>query len=578
MNKLSRPEIYDFNAEDVEDSIVRNKNGAFATGTDRRGAWFSLVLLIIAFGGLFFVLRLVDDVFVEGLLLAPLALLSVPWLARKQVQGRHPVEKSIRAFLVLGQAYRFFVLNRFVSFCAALAAVPLVVAGPKEKLLPLRPVALVFGCAFIFFMWLVMRLDQFGLGLFLEHSETWLRLKHTLQFKKAWLPFVSSFDTVYARFVAGVVAVLGFMVFTITTMTLAAWLVSWAVVFALGFFSREIVRDDDIVEPSLHLSDLHITQPGTESIEKSLVDDRRLRHRIVKLLLATDKPVVISGDITDSGQRGEWLILLKILRTVARLKSSQRPAVILAPGNHDIFPYMDEFRPYRSSLPLTSRLVRLRKIRYLEAVLRVCPEMHVLVDGKEKALRDHLKEHAGIIDAVARKASLDVLPIDDLWASCFPMYCIVGLQAYVCIDTNRPTSNFLTSAFGTMETAQYRRLADLLQCLNSRPRLKIVMVGHHHLFTPLHSRICDLNIKHLEMLGGKNVPKLAGYAADYYLHGHRHVPFRFKLNRVAVISAESLRFPFDNEQSKCVKVLIYRIKQWVLVKRLKALLPHCGKA
>ncbi len=527
--------IYDFAKQDAEDQLPLDASGVIADTTQRRSLWHSILLVGLALVMLQTVMRSI----VGNLLLPLTAVIAYPFFYPNDYRSKKPSRNRAWDYLrLLGIAADQFAWQRFVSFCCVFCAIPLVLLGPKDRYLPLRIPLSVFATTFLALLYLDMLPSQALHGLAfvgprLAQASSDFSIVHFLS------DSLSHVHPLGCRVVLGVAAIIGLVLIHGLFLTAPSLVLATVSIWMAWPFARRMKLDLDVAPNCTHLSDLHFTKVGENPIEESDVTGDQLAQAVRDAVSDGAEALVISGDITDSGGREEWLAFLQ---AVASAREKPRVPIILAPGNHDLFPYMRSFRPPCSSIPMSSRLVRLRKIRYLAAVQRLCPEMQVQVDGRERSLDEHLASQAPLLEACARNDAADLNEIDALWDSCFPMYCVIGLHAYVCMDTNRPASNVATSAFGRLPRSQARRVRELLDRLYDRPYLKVVLVGHHHMFTPFASRR-NWRTKYLEIVSGRSVFSQATYCADYYLHGHRHVPFGFRMDRLKVVSAPSPRFP-----------------------------------
>ncbi|GAB3758702.1 hypothetical protein GCM10028796_04770 [Ramlibacter monticola] len=533
---MPESQIYDFNEEDAEDRWIRDAKGVIADTRQRRGIWYSAVLAIVALAGM----QIVAKSVVGDALLLVAAVALYPFLYRGDVQAEGNSTGWIRRYgSLLRRAADQLVWQRFLSFCCVPSAFALVWFGPKRRYLPLQVPVTAFAATFVALLCLDMLSTDTVVGLPLVGPQL-SELSHTLSvgpFLSRWLMGV---DALASRVLWGIVGIVTLLLLHLVILTFAACLGAVAATLVASPFARRIEHEGGADPGCDHASDLHFTKAGEAPIEASSITNAQLGEKLRSAAGAEARALVISGDITDSGGREEWLSFFHALESDECMRGVP---IILAPGNHDLFPYMRSYVPRFASIPLSSAVVRLRKIRFLAAVLRVCPEMHVLANGREKSLRDHLHAHVHMIQKCAEDGNEDLNALDELWDACFPMHCVVGVHAYVCLDTNRPTSNVTTSAFGHLARAQANRLELLLTRLRGRPGLTVVIVGHHHMFTPFTSRLRGWRIKHLEIVSGRHAFRSASCSADYYLHGHRHLPFGFRINRLRVISAASLRFP-----------------------------------
>lgn len=549
-----KQKIYDFDTPDYEDELIADSlkhGGKVPSGRDRRPLLYSLVLLIAALTSLLVVIGIAKDLTLGPhplqTLLSVIGALGL-YLLFFSIRGGYTLTVAYINFRnELQTAWQMFVWARILSLAAFFSALTFTLVRIPTRYLPLSDATAIFVTAFLglFFSdmagalaWLLHLTDEQSWTNILQSSLAFLLLDGLLNFLRGF----AGMTPVVAFAVATATLVIWLLAHVIL-LTVLAWGVTVVVLFMTAPFAKTIERTAQPSSPPFtHLSDLHLTAHGHESIELGGAPNAAVIETIVEYFRTSPLPVVITGDITDSGSRQEWQSFLNSVQS-ARQSGNNVP-VLLAPGNHDLFPYARSFQPMISSLPLTSRLARLRKIRYLQAVLETCPQMLISRDdGTSQPLDSWLQQHQTAIDSVVFSHALaELSAIDCLWDSCFPMYCNVDQTTYVSLDTNRPHSNFWTSAFGQVNSGQRKRLALLLDTLHREPHMKVVVLGHHHIYVPQQSVRKDWRLKHLEMIDGRSLSQLLSNSVDWYLHGHRHFQFSFKLEKMVVLSAPSAKF------------------------------------
>lgn len=420
-------------------------------------------------------------------------------------------------------AFGLFLVRPLVSLGAAVSAMLLLGLGSRTRLQPLRLPVRAFCWSFMVFLAIdILVAWPLGTGTPVE-ALAWNPFRATFVGRLlGLLPILAIWTALHVGSIVGLSTIV-----TGAMILLERWL-------------RPRISGTSIHSPCVHLSDLHVTTQGSPPIQDHGLSAEDLLATLHREVATASGPIALTGDITDAGTREEWRIALA---TIEAARGANAPAVpvLLVPGNHDLFPYMQEFGPTRSALGLGTRLVSLRKLRFLEATARLCPQLR-MADDAETPLVDKLLANATALRAFVSGEDGLKKVVDDLWDSCFPLHCVVGLQAFIILDTNRPAMSFITAAFGEVTTPVWRRLDKLLLRLTSRPRLQVVVLGHHHLYTPLERRTLWL-AKWLEIVSRRNLLKLLSREADFYLHGHRHVAFKFKVERLNIVSAPSLRAP-----------------------------------
>lgn len=545
--------IYDFNKNDYEDQLPR-KGDKITSRQDRRPIWYSLMLL---FAALLVALQVMDST--RQILFGPnqwqllciviLAILAAPLVDIKNVWAHGIWQVYKQFYRGVYTSWKEMLWPRIASMASFFAAGAFLFVRVGGKYLPLSDAIKIFLPS----LFLTLLVDTLNGPAFVVHA---LDLQHhhcSLCAFVSWLPFQGFLAGLSAlpdggppvRLVLGLSWFFLWLITHLLVISFIALVITVAGMFVIAFTIAKAIEPDVVRQSSfVHMTDLHVTPAGEESFEKGARKNADVLRDVHLQIAAADRPILITGDVTDSGSRLEWLNFLGTVKA-ARQQGEKNSFIILAPGNHDIFPYTKSFRPLRSSLPFESRLPRLRKIRYLAAVLEVCPAMKVLIEGQEELLSAVLHKHQAIIDETVdpTKNNVDVLQIDRLWDSCFPMSCVTDSALYVVLDTNRPHSNFWTSAFGRVNDAQRNRLESILERYGKRENASVVVLGHHHLYVPKQTICQDWRLKHLEMVDGRSLGKILSNSADYYVHGHRHFEYRFKMGKMSVLSGLSTKFP-----------------------------------
>lgn len=245
--------------------------------------------------------------------------------------------------------------------------------------------------------------------------------------------------------------------------------------------------DSEIV--LVQVSDLHLAAPGREPFELEVEPghwdeavrptSERLRDRVQRILTAARAqtpgcPIVVTGDITDTGEDVEWAQAVEALTPFA-------PQVMLVPGNHDL-------SINRTPAPdIRGAHRRGRRQRFVAAAARL---------GDDGA------------DAWLRRFSL-------------------GTRATLfAVDTNRyPSRYVLSNAVGLCGRAQLAALAEALASTTG----PIVVAAHHHPARHDNERSSAEELFMLAIDGGGLLALLVDYQrrapgnAVLVLHGHRHL-------------------------------------------------------
>jgi metallophosphoesterase superfamily enzyme len=540
--------IYNFSQEDSEDQL-KLKGGIIDSPMDRRFIGHSSILMFVA---LLVILVIVDTarkaVFGSDPSLIPtvvVAVLLAPCFNTPGTPRYGLFDRYVNNLRGIRDGLSVMIWPRVISLAAFCAAGAFLVVRLRDRYLPLSDAIKIFLPTFVVLLSVEVIGDSSSVVHFMNAFDipftslvTWLSLSEFIVSLRGLAAFPFPIRMVLG--LVGIACWLGAYLLLPILLSVGVTIVG---MFGITVFTRSrIEHDGTLAPPFVHLTDLHITAAGKETIEEGGLANAEVLE-LVRNAVNTNQPVLITGDITDSGGRLEWQNFLDVINAV-EAERGKPPFVIMAPGNHDIFPYSEAFRPMFSSLPLTSRLQRLRKIRYLAAVAEVCPSMSILPYGTEMLLSDYLATEKAVIESVAGSSSENpyLSDLDRIWDRCFPMFCRSGGTVYVALDTNRVHSNFWTSAFGEVTRQQRERLASLLKMID-RKRFEITVLGHHHLYIPKQQICQDWRLKHLEMVNGRALGKILSNTACYYVHGHRHFEFKFKLRNMTVLSGKSLKFP-----------------------------------
>jgi hypothetical protein len=241
-----------------------------------------------------------------------------------------------------------------------------------------------------------------------------------------------------------------------------------------------------------HVSDLHIAAPkqmpyelevddGHWPLETKPTSERlraRLTHILTRAIQAGPCPIVVTGDITDTGAQCEWdAVVATLMPFAARL--------VLAPGNHDISINRSTEPDYRQN----KRAARCQ--RFAEALTQL--------------------------------SELPAKPYDELFPACRPL--AEGATLFV-LDSNRYASRYvLSNAVGMHGAEQLNKLEAMLASAKG----PIVVATHHHVARLAGERFTFEDAYMIAIDGKRLLAILAGYRskdqsnAVLLIHGHRHV-------------------------------------------------------
>lgn len=257
-----------------------------------------------------------------------------------------------------------------------------------------------------------------------------------------------------------------------------------------------------------HVTDIHIT----EADDVGTVEDNECGGMsaftgwLASSAVAKPRFLVVSGDVTDTGAMKEWTRAAKAIRTAA-LGNDQ--FLIVAPGNHDLFPWYGRDASYRGRLrryfdflrqvspemrTATSKLVR-------ELAAQAEPEIEPHIDAKAKDDSFRKKESADPYNlderwannlkrdgiylrpdwwGIAREAVLDDW-YDSQWYELFPLTFYdksTGTLVAVMNSVMRGAQTLGESALGEYGWSQLERLRALISALPAKTR-SVLVVTHH---------------------------------------------------------------------------------------------------
>jgi 3',5'-cyclic AMP phosphodiesterase CpdA len=291
-----------------------------------------------------------------------------------------------------------------------------------------------------------------------------------------------------------------------------------------------------------HWSDLHITPSdgigrtdGGKSGNPAL---RSVVDRFAARIAQTDM-LLITGDITDSGDREEWRQFFDIVDSI------QCPAMVILPGNHDV-----NIVSRTERLAFETRespLRKLRLIRTMAAIDRV--QGHnafvLLRNNKLLSVREYLRLYSLRLNAFAANPDNSPDGFDPLrvWEGLFPMAIDLPQcgMTLILLDSNDTSSSIVTNAFGRLPPVTLARLAKLLRIFHGRAP---IIALHHHIALPPSVRAKGFQNRLFERaMTLQDARTFARFMKDHgcsiAFHGHRHIRYLGSTDSIQVISARS---------------------------------------
>jgi 3',5'-cyclic AMP phosphodiesterase CpdA len=236
------------------------------------------------------------------------------------------------------------------------------------------------------------------------------------------------------------------------------------------------------------LSDLHVTDAESTAEGRKTVN-RELRQFIRENLeiICGARAIILCGDTTDTGHPLEWLRVCSAIRNFQRkISPTDRPPILLAPGNHDI--NITHGGPF-SSEDFWKHARNMRLLRFLLAASALNQDL-MTADGKH--LVDVLNEHRSQIRRYLKNPfnkEQRFLP-SELWRDLFPIYQLINDELFIILDSNRDSSNALTNAIGEIGNDQLNKLVQLAK---RHPKHRGHLVLHHHVVPA--GRICPSYVR-----------------------------------------------------------------------------------
>ena len=307
----------------------------------------------------------------------------------------------------------------------------------------------------------------------------------------------------------------------------------------LGAPAPDPLKDDATIETPqkalrvAHLSDLHLVasrhdfrmEPGTRGPQGNARWQATAEQLADMDRAAPFDVILITGDVTDTGTRAEWLEFLEHVDANPAL----RERMLIVPGNHDVN-ICDRWNAGRLEMPWSAGLA-LRKLRFILAadqiqgqrVHLVCARTGELKETLYEVLRDG--ERMERLQALARDGNFrGRWLVSRLWRDLFPMVVPPGADGrpgVILLNSCTDSHMALTNGIGAIEPRQLQALERLLE---RHGEAKWLVALHHQVTEyaefgiPLKERFGLSLINAPDLLA--SIGKRARQAV--VLHGHRH--------------------------------------------------------
>jgi len=300
-----------------------------------------------------------------------------------------------------------------------------------------------------------------------------------------------------------------------------------------------------------HLSDLHMVgerygyrmECGTEGPRSNRSIRQALRRlRMIDRSTPIDR-VLVTGDVTDTGTRAEWLEFLDLLRCYPDLRSR----VLFVPGNHDVN-IVDRTNTGRFDIPWSVSHA-LRRLRFVVALDSVQGDRVHLVDRTSGRIGPTLAQYLRDGERPARLQELAKQgtwrgrwEIASVWEDLFPLVAPPvepGGCGAILLDSNARSHFSATNAIGVISRSQLKRLRAVL---NASPDTAWIILLHHHVVEYPDSSV---NLSDRIALSLMNGPDLLFAVSRHssrvvIFHGHRHRDWIGTSGGVVLCSAPSV--------------------------------------
>jgi 3',5'-cyclic AMP phosphodiesterase CpdA len=313
---------------------------------------------------------------------------------------------------------------------------------------------------------------------------------------------------------------------------------------------RPPIHDAPIVRVA-HLSDLHLVgerygyrmecgthgPPGNMCMQMAL-DKLRAIHASTPL-----DCVLVTGDVTDAGTRGEWVEFIDLLRGCPDIRSR----IFFVPGNHDVN-IVDRTNTGRFDLPWSVGHA-LRRLRFVVALDVIQGERVHVVNGTSGAiglsLRDYLQDGdrpTRVRELAERGTWRGRWEVGKMWEDLFPLVA-PPTEPHGCgvilLDSNARSHFSATNAIGVIGRFQLKRLRALLNAFADRAW--IVLLHHHVVEYPVGSVKLSDRIALSLMNAPDLLSAIGGHASHVVIfHGHRHHDWIGTKGEVVLCSAPSV--------------------------------------
>jgi hypothetical protein len=217
------------------------------------------------------------------------------------------------------------------------------------------------------------------------------------------------------------------------------------------------------------ISDTHITdKPRT--LEEKTDGEGKLRRALTAIRNVCPKLLIVSGDLTDQGERPEWKLFGALLQELDHTHSSRSPGpqVLLVPGNHDL-----QGTPYNQGGEIATKGFGRTQDEYLYAVPYLARKRHFFELAQAKGMLTFMAVNSSMPAGFSRQ-------VDDVLGEAAKKEHVMtdpGGDGGISSNRTKPSFAFLyPKGFGKKLEGAQRQFDDLFPMIHEDARSGLAMV------------------------------------------------------------------------------------------------------